>query len=219
MNKKEEEKKEGEKMICGFSDSYIRKKFFNREIGKLLTEIQGQQKVKEKDVQELIAFMTELKKEDKSVIDKVMEAFPGSRLIDDSEITPPTVDELMKGVSDHEWREKADAAITYIKEKLDNLRQDIAGKKQIPETYWLDTALIFLSYQDILERDRVWKTQQYFAQITRFIDETGVSRLEAENRSKLTKEYAEYKYISLLLERMDKFDMLCKKRDATSRNY
>ena len=211
--------KDGEKMICGFSESYIRKKFFDREIGKLLTEIQGQKKVKEKEVQELIEFMTELKNEDKSVIDKVMEAFPGSRLIDDSEITPPSVDELMQGVSDKDWREKADAAIAYIKEKLDNLRQDIAGKKAIPETYWLDTAIIFLSYQDILERDRVWKTQQYFAQITRFIDEAGVSRLEAENRSKLTKEYSEYKYISLLLERMDKFDMLCKKKDGGNKNY
>jgi len=214
-----EKPKDGEKLICGMGESYIRKKFFDREVGKMLTEIQGQQKVKEKDVQELIAFMTELKKEDKSVIDKVMEAFPGSRLIDDSEITPPNVDELMKGVSDKEWREKADAAIAYIKEKLDNLRQDIAAKKPIPETYWLDTAIIFLSYQDILERDRIWKTQTYFAQITRLIDEAGVSRLEAENRSKLTKEYAEYKYITLLLERMDKFDMLMKKRDGSNSRY
>lgn len=216
---KKEEKKDGEKLICGMTEQYIRKKFFDREISKMLTEIQGQQKIKEKDIQELIVFMTELKVEDKNVIDKIMEAFPGSRIIDDSEINPPTVDELMTGLSDEEWRMKADAAILYIKEKLDNLRQDIASKKQIPDNYWLDTAIIFMSYQDILERDRIWKTQKYFAQITRFIDETGISRLEAENRSKLTKEYAEYKYISLLLERMDKFDMLMKKKDAFKNNY
>jgi hypothetical protein len=211
----EEGKKQ--KLICGMTEQYIRKKFFDREVGKMLKEIQGQRKVKENEVHELIAFMTGLKIEDKSVIEKVMDAFPGSRIIDDSEINPPTVDELMTGLNDDEWRTKADAAIGYIKEKLDNLRMDIAGKKQIPETYWLDTAIIFMSYQDILERDRIWKTQKYFAQITRLIDETGISRLEAENRSKLTKEFADYKYISLLLERMDKFDMLCKKKDAMNK--
>jgi hypothetical protein len=214
-----EKPKDGEKLICGMTEQYIRKKFFDREVGKMLTEIQGQRKVKEPEVQELIEFMSELKAEDKSVIEKVMDAFPGSRIIDDSEIAPPTVDQLMEGMNDDEWRQKADAAIAYIKEKLDNLRMDIATKKQIPETYWLDTAIIFMSYQDILERDRIWKTQKYFAQITRLIDETGISRLEAENRSKLTKEYAEYKYINLLLERMDKFDMLCKKKDAANKNY
>lgn len=217
MPKKQTTTKEEEKLICGMKLDYIRKKFFNREIGLLLTEIQSQKKVDEEEVKELISFMTGLQEEDKSVLEKVMEAFPGSKIIDDSEIKPPSVDELMNGVSDEEWREKADKAIEFIGKTLDNLRLDISEKKKIPDSYWLDTAIIFISYQDILERDRIYKTQQYFAKLTNIIDDCGCSRLEAENRSKLTKEYSEYRYITLLLERMDKFDMLMKKRDNDSK--
>lgn len=206
-----------ENLICGLKPEYIRKKFFSREISALLTEIQSSQELGEKDLQGLIAFMTTLQNEDKSVIDKVMAAFPGSKIIDDSEIKPPSVDELMNGVSDDEWREKADKAIEFIGKTLDNLRLDISDKKKIPDSYWLDTAIIFISYQDILERDRIYKTQQYFAKLTNIIDDCGCSRLEAENRSKLTKEYSDYKYITLLLERMDKFDQLMKKKDNDSK--
>ncbi len=206
------EKKE-EELICGFTKEHVRKKFFNREVGQLLTEIQSKQKVDEKEVQELISFMSDLQDEDKTMVEKIMKAFPGAKIIDDSEIKPPSVDELMTGVSDDEWRKKADLSIEFITKTLDNLRQAIAEKNKIPDSYWLDTAITFLSYQDILEKDRVYKTQKYYARLTNIIDEHGCSRLEAENRSKLTKEYSDYKYISFLIERMDKFDMLMKRKD------
>ena len=214
--KKQEENKD-EKLICGVSESYIRKKFFNKELAKLLAEIQGSQKITDSDLMELTDFLTTLKSDDKSVAEKIMAIFPESKIIEGDEIKPPTVDELMSGANDSEWREKADMAIKFISTTLDNLRMDIAEKKKIPDNYWLDTAIIFISFQDILERDRIYKTQQYYARLTNIIDESGCSRLEAENRSKLTKEYADQKYISLLLERMDKFDMILKKRDAENK--
>jgi len=166
---------------------------------------------------ELTDFLTTLKSDDKSVAEKIMAIFPESKIIEGDEIKPPTVDELMSGADDSEWREKADMAIKFISDTLDNLRNSIANKTKIPDNYWLDTAIIFISFQDILERDRIYKTQQYYAKLTNIIDECGCSRLEAENRSKLTKEYADQKYISLLLERMDKFDMILKKRDAENK--
>ena len=211
--KKQEENKD-EKLICGVSESYIRKKFFNKELAKLLAEIQGSQKITDSDLMELTDFLSTLKTDDKSVAEKIMAIFPESKIIDGPEIKPPTVDQLMDGISDSEWREKADQAISFIVKTLDNLRMDIADKKKIPDNYWLDTAIVFLSFLDILERDKVYKTQIYYARLTNIIDECGCSRLEAENRSKLTKEYTDYKYIALLLERMDKFDMLAKKQDS-----
>lgn len=213
MSKKPTEKISKEESLCGFSKEYIRKKFFDRELGKLLNEIQANQKVGDKELNELIAFLSTLRDEDKTILEKMMAVFPDAKLVDDSEVKPPSVEELMGGVSDKEWRQKADMAMDFITKTLDQLRQAVANKNKIPANYWLDTAIVFLSYQEILERDRVYKTQQYYARLTNIIDESGCSRLEAENRSKLTKEYADYKYITLLLERIDKFDMLCKKKD------
>lgn len=206
-----------EKLICGMSESYIRKKFFKRDLGQLLTEIQENKKVDEKEIQELIDFMSGLEKEDKTMVQKIMDAFPDAKIIDDSEIKPPSVEELMDGGNDDSWRKKADTYIEFITKTLDELRVKVANKDKIPDSYWLDIAIIFLSYQDILEKDRIYKSQKYYARLTNIIDDHGCSRLEAENRSKLTKEYADYKYISLLLERMDKFDQLMKKKDADSK--
>ena len=206
-------------LICGMTPEYIRKKFFNREIGQLLTEIQSENKIEEADLDRLISFMTELKGEDKSVVDKIMLAFPDAKIVDDSEVKPQSVEELMKGVSDKEWRTKADQAIIFITNTLEKIRHAVANKQKIADNFWLDTAVVFLSYQEILEKDRVYKTQKYYARITDIIDTIGCSRLEAENRAKLTPDYADYKYITLLLERMDKFDMLAKKKDNENKKW
>ena len=208
-----------EKLICGQPLSKIRKFYFENKLGQLLNEIQKNQALTQESLAELTIFLQEIKSQDENAVDMIKKAFPGSKIIDD-DIAPPNVESLLNGVSDEEWREKAKLASNYIQSILDDTRKAIGSKMTIPKTFWLDTAVTFISYLDILEKDRIFKSQIYHAKITSIIDEYGISRRESEDRAKLTKEYFDYKYMIMLLDRINEFINLCKKKDAdTKYNY
>ncbi len=152
----------------------------------------------------------QLKDENEKNVKTIAEAFDG-KIMNDTK--PPSAEEIMEGVSDKEWRVKAGMVIKYVNETLDNLRIAIDSKKPIPANHWLDTSSIFLSYLGILDRDLTYKNSLYRAKITNFIDDFDMSRAEADERAKMSKEYADYKEVANLRDRMERFEMLAKKYD------
>ena len=211
---KEKEKKI-EDLICGEKKEYIRKKFFSQKLGELVTEIQSKREITEEDQEELMIFLSEIELQDKRNVKLLLDTF-GGKIVGEDDVKPPSVAELTTGISDKEWREKADKILKFINTTLDELRISISDpekKRRIPVSYWLDTSIKFLSYQNIIDKDIVYKNQVYRVKLTSFIDEFDCSRAEAEERAKITKQYADYKESINLKERIERFEMLAKKMD------
>ena len=198
-----------EETIAGITKKEIRKHYFEQKVKKLMNTIMADRAIEESEMQELEAYLAELKAEDQVTTARAEEAIGL-----DADRKPPSVAELREGVSDAEWRDNADKAIKYVQNVLDVTRNDIAKKKTIPGKYWLDTAVVFMSFLNLIDQDRVFKDQLYRAKISEIIDDFGTSRKEAEDRARITTEYADYKNAVLLRERIDEFINLAKKKDA-----
>ncbi len=210
VNKKE---KLIEKVICGKTEGIIRKAYLAMKLPQLLDEIQSSEKSDKSEIENLGVYLAELKNENKSFVEKIQEMFGGEIIKDE---TPPSVEELRKGMSDEEWREKADKAILFIGNTLDKIRENIAEKKSFPASFWSDTAMIFISMTSVLEKDLIFKRQLYKAKLTTIIDDFGVSRKEAEERAELTKEYFDYKSLDKLSKRLEEFYTFARRRDDES---
>ena len=208
---KETEKKL-KKLICGKTKETIRRAFFSNKIGKLIASIQLEKDVKKKDIVELNDYLLRLKDSNDNLVDEAVKLFGGKVVGVESENKPPTVSELKSGVSDKEWREKADIAIEYISKTMTSIRKMVAEKKNIRQDFWLDTATVILSYEELIDKDRVFKDQIYRAKMTEILDEHQISRKEAEERTRITQEYSDYKNAILLRDRIDEFINLAKKQ-------
>lgn len=199
-----------EMVICGQLESVIRKAYFDSELIPLLNKIQSSGKYDEGEVEKLGLFLESLRNEGKSMIDDLLKVFNG-KIVDDG--VPPTVDELRDGASDLAWREKADKTIVFIEETLNKIRDGITNKKPFASGFWSDTAMTFISMQDLLDKDLIFKRQLYKARLTQIIDDHGVSRKEAEERAELTKEYFNYRALDKLAKRLEEFYTFARRRD------
>lgn len=199
-----------ELIICGKTEGLIRKAYFDKKLPQLLDEIQAESKFDEGEIEKLGFYLETLKEENVDFVKKITDTF-GGKVIDTS--TPPSVDELRAGMSDSEWRDKADKAINYIEVTLDGIRNNIKTKKRFEANFWGDTSLVFISMQDVLEKDLIFKRQLYKAKLTRIIDDHGVSRKEAEERAELTPEFFKYKTLSKLSKRLEEFYTFARRRD------
>lgn len=207
------------KTICGIDLTEIRRSYFGGKLKDLFSKVQSETVWSETDVQELGNELERLRGEESKFVGNIRTGFSGALEGLDGENKPPTVDDLMEGVSDKDWREKADKAMSYVNDTLNKVREGIVNKTRFDPAFWLDQAQVFLSLLEILDRDRVFRDQLYRAKMTRIIDEFGVSRKEAEERAKLTPEYAEYKNATLLRERIDETINVFKKKDAENKPY
>jgi len=199
-----------EKEICGKTETIIRKAYFEKKIVELLNEIQGSKKYDKEEIEKLSIYLGELKEEDKNFLDKIVDKLGGEIIKKDS---PPSVEELHKGISDASWREKADKAILYIENTLDKIRENIANKKSFSSNFWSDTSIVFISMTSVIDRDLIFKRQLFKAKLTTIIDDFGTSRKEAEERAELTKEYFDYKSLDKLAKRLDEFYTFARRRD------
>jgi len=199
-----------EKIICGQTEGVIRKAYFEKRLPDLLNQIQAEAKYDLGEIEELGNFLNSIKDESKSVVDKLLEVFGGEVIGNGN---PPSVDELMGGVDDSEWKEKSLKAVAFIENTLSKVREGIANKGQFAANFWSDTALTFISMQDIIDKDLIFKRQLYKAKLTKIIDEFGVSRKEAEERAELTKEYFEYQVLDKLSHKLEEFYTFARRRD------
>lgn len=199
-----------EKTICGKSLDVIRKAFFSSKIPQLLDEIQAEAEWKEKDIEKLGFYLEVLKKENKEFVGSV-ENILGDVLTDDKK--PPSVEDLRVGMSDADWREKADKAIAYVDKTLDAMRQNVVEKKNFSNNFWFDTFQTLISLESTIYKDIVFKEQKFNSRITEIIDKYNVSRKEAEDRAKLTQEYFEYKTLSKLPDRLKEVYTFLRRKD------
>ena len=211
MVKKAEEK---ENLICGKTEKEIRKAFFKNKLGEFMAEIQIDKSLDPKELNKLNNYLLVIQDENNDIVEEALKLFGGNVVGVETENKPPTVEELRSGESDKDWREKADKAIKYVQYVLDKIREKRIAGKRIEEKYWLDESLTVLSYEDLIDKDRVFKDQLYRARLTEIVDQYNISRKEAEERAKLTKEYSDYKNALLLKERIVEFIYLCKKKDG-----
>lgn len=212
--------------ICGKEEKEIRKAYFKgqKDLLKLLNEIQAEEKWSEKEVLELGKFLEELRTGDQKFIKDVQSVF-GGKIIDEK-ISPPSVEELREGVEySDEWADKANKAIDYATNTLDKLRIAIANKEKISPDYWLQTASILISYLPVIWKEFIYRKQRYYERITKIIDNQGCSRLEAENRAKLTSEYKNYKELEIFVGDgnktgiLERFENLAKKNDSKNNKF
>lgn len=213
---KEVKKPKDEAIICGKSESEIRKAYFKKTLPELLNDIQAEGDYSQDEIMELGNYLQVLKDSEGEAIENICKVFDGE-IIEDKR--PPSVDELSQGMSDKEWREKADQAIAYIQGTLDAVRKKVARKEKFDRNFWSDTALTFISYQEIIEKDLIYKEQLYRARLTRIIDDNGVSRREAEERARLTQEYFDYKAMDNLAKRLEEFYTFARRKDDDSNRY
>lgn len=208
-----------ETKICGKTKDEIRKAFFKGKLKNLLNEIQSEADFSEEETKELGEYLESLRTGEDSMVKKIQKYFGGT--IVEEEIKLPTVNELMEGiVFSKEEEEKVLQILVYIESELNNLRHNINKNLKLPPNYWLDESIKFFSFEPILRRYYIYKAQQYHAKITYFIDEFECSRLEAENRAHITKEYYDYKNLQSIIGDgnmtglIERFENLSKKYEA-----
>lgn len=85
---------------------------------------------------------------------------------------------------------------------------DTVGNKD----FYLDLGFELVQIHYNMDHYQIWKEQLYHAMIIKIMDGYGCSRREAEDRSKLTHEYREYKKAKRMSERIDDIVLLCKKK-------
>jgi len=202
-----------EKTICKKSLKEIRKAYFQKKLPKLLQDIQSEGKVEENELIELNNYLEELKKENKNFLEKTLEIF-GGRILND-EPKPPTTEELYSRLSEEDfksWQENVSNAyltINQIRAKVASL----ANKHQpIKNNDLYDYAIVIETLKRWIAQDCIYKEQLAQKRLTDIIDDFEVSRKEAEDRTKITKEYSDYKNAEKEYDSICETVLLYKKR-------
>ena len=203
-----------EKKICGKTIKEIRKAFFKNELGKLLAKIQIEKDIEKEDLKELNDYLETLKSKNDEIVNEAIRLFGGEVVGVKLDTKPPTVEELRGGASDKEWRERADKAMEWMQKTMNGIRAKISKREKIAGTFWLDTAITFLSYQDLIDKDVVYKNQLYHNKIIEIMNKYHLTRKASEDFAKSTIEYTAYKNASYFKSRIEEFILLCKKYDA-----
>jgi len=204
--------------ICGKTKKEIRKAFFNHEINNLLSEIQADEKISKKDLDQFVSFLSDLEQERKKSIKKVIRDIGIEALGIRDDLKPPSIDELRKGQTAEEkakfskWQADVVNAETRIKEIMRNTSISAFERKQVQREQWLDWGLEIANLVRYLDESRVYKDQLYRIKMIAIIDNNGCSRKEAEERAKITQEYADYKNATLLKDNIEEIIRICKKK-------
>lgn len=204
-----------EMRICGIKLSDIRKAYFTKKIPQMLGEIMSKGKVDEKELGRLTEELEKLRNEEVAVATALAEKVPSIQLIEDPK--PPTVKQLTSEMTAEEkdefkkWLTEKDWSVQKTKQLMRDVAKALIQKSKIPKQAFMDYAHELVGLLGYLNEDRVWKEQLYMKRLTAMIDTYGISRREAEDRAKVTSEYADYKNAQQLLEQVDQFVMNCKK--------
>jgi len=183
---------EEKKLICGVKEEVIKKAFFSGKLKQLMNELQANGNINSvDDAQELKKYLEVLKLQDGFITAEIKNGF--AEELGDDEIKPPSVDELTKNDTNVEqWLKDKETALGMIRAKMKIVR-DKLGKSTKFDIKELQELAFELSFWTMwISQDRIYKRQLWKRKLTQLIDEYGISRKEAEDRSELTKEYRDY---------------------------
>jgi len=198
--------------ICGVEEKDIKSAFFKGKLNLLLNEMQASGGISSvDDAKKLKEYLETLKKQNDSVIEEMKNGFSSDLGMDD--IKPPSVDELVgKEKEDfYIWLEQKDSVLNQVRSKMSAVRNKISREKEVNVKELQDLAFDLSFYRNWISQDVVYKRQLWKQRLTRIIDDYGVSRKEAEDRSELTKEYRDYKLASNFQENIDDFIISARK--------
>lgn len=198
--------------IAGKNQEEWRKAYFAGQLNDLLDTVSQKTAITDEEMQKLDKYLETLQKERESLKMSL------AKYQKTDKIKLPTVDELMKQTKEQkasieEWEKSREEEYEKAKKivELAVSTKDIAHTKQ-----YLDWGFKLALYQFHLDVYRVWKDQCYRAKMVDIMDTYGCSRAEAEERSKLLKEYRDYKQAVLFRELVEEAIMLCKKYYGTN---
>lgn len=186
----------------------LRTAYFKGKLNKALDEIVADNALSEEDVREIDQYLSTLQ-EEKKKNDVIAKRYDGS-------IDPPETESLLR-LSDEDraalnkWLENTKETITEIKNIMNGVRTSIKKGNKPKRDEWLDYGLSVITLMFSLDQYEIVYNQLYRAELTRLIDDFGISRAEAQERAKLTPEYREYKKAQRLREAVLEFEMMCKK--------
>jgi len=199
--------------ICGIKTADIKKAYFNKKMAKIFTDIQAEGDASEEELNKLNDFLTELRKSEKSFTEKVIDMFGGS--IVSEEPKPPTTEELYSQLPEEDlktWKENVANAYNTIGKIRSEVAFRSAEHKQIKNEELYDYAIVMETLKRWIGQDTVYKKQLLKKRATEIIDNTGVSRKEAEDRSEISKEYSDYKNARNEFDSVSELVLIYKKR-------
>lgn len=207
-----------EKTICGKTEKEIRNAYFTKRVSELLADIQKDGKISTMDLEELLKFLADLRKEEKELIADITKEVGFENLGLSDELKPPSIDDLTKKLSAEEqvkfdnWRIEVDLAKQTVSKIIKEATEKAFNGKEVEREKWLDWGLTIANLSRHLDADRVYKDQLYRKRMIDIIDTYGVSRKEAEERSKITQEYSDYKNAVLFKDNLEEIIRICKKK-------
>jgi len=207
-----------EKTICGKTEKEIRNAYFSKRVSELLADIQKDGKISTMDLEELLKFLADLRKEEKELIAVITKEVGFESLGLSDELKPPSIDDLTKKLSEEEqvkfdnWRIEVDLAKQTVSKIIKEATEKAFNGKEVEREKWLDWGLTIANLSRHLDADRVYKDQLYRKRMIDIIDTYGVSRKEAEERSKITQEYSDYKNAVLFKDNLEEIIRICKKK-------
>lgn len=207
-----------EKLICGKTEKEIRKAYFERRISDMLADIQSDAKMSKSDLDVLIKFLVDLREEEKKSIEKVSKEIGFEVLGLSDELKPPSIDDLVGKMTDEDkarfdtWRAEIGRAEDTVKKIIKEATECAFKGISVDREKWLDWGLTIANLSRHIDADRVYKDQLFRKRMIDIIDTYGVSRKEAEERAKITKEYADYKNAILFKDNLEEIIRICKKK-------
>lgn len=207
-----------EKTICGKTEKEIRNAYFSKRVSELLADIQKDGKISTMDLEELLKFLADLRKEEKELIAVITKEVGFESLGLSDELKPPSIDDLTKKLSAEEqvkfdnWRIEVDLAKQTVSKIIKEATEKAFNGKEVEREKWLDWGLTIANLSRHIDADRVYKDQLYRKRMIDIIDTYGVSRKEAEERSKITQEYSDYKNAVLFKDNLEEIIRICKKK-------
>lgn len=198
------------KKICGKTQAQIRKSYFANKLDDLLNDMQATGEVTEEATKELYAFLELLEAEKSQVRGLIGKKFDVGIV----NLKPPSVEDLQGNIDPEKlriWSERVEKDTKRVKEMMSLVATASRNKTvdiNLLKDYLLEITTLLMS----VDQDRVYKDQLYRARMTAIIDKFQMSRAEAEERAKLTKEYRDYKLAVLFTEDVKEFLMAAKKK-------
>jgi len=204
--------------IGGFFKGRIREAYFQKKLPQFLLEFQAQcSDVAE--ISRLKDYLIDLQAGESDLIAEITKTIGEEAMGIMKEENAPLA-KFMGEMSEDEqaqftvWRDSCANAINRITTIITATRKIIKERSAMKKDDWLDLALEIATLMKWVDEDRVYKDQMYRKVLMTEKAKRGCSRLEAEEITKTTQEYRDYKLALLFKENLEEFIMLAKKKGA-----
>lgn len=186
----------------------IRKAYFSGKLNKYLDAISADHEISPEEVTTITDYLGELEIE-KTKNQGITKFFDGS-------IEPPSADQLFNPSDEERQRlkefvGKCEKTMKVIRDIIDETRKAIINKNVIKRNEWLDKGLSVVALMYTVDQYEIVHEQLYRYELTKIIDTYHVSRIEADERARLTAEYRHYKEAVRLKEQIIEFELLAKR--------